>query len=320
MTTTERDEGIVPAGTMFAADSLADALGGAWWDDEVMLGGWTVGSRAYSERAPLPDLVTRLASLENRALGLALERTGAGDAIGRAEALDALLRVRDAATLLHEAAVQGFSHSALRALEAHAREVRHELKNPIGTIRNAVAMLQEGSVSRSDEVDAHPGRLHAIAVRGAAQLETLVRERLTGAAMRDVLLGSGTPFGDVIAALIDALAPRARGAGVTLVAAPSVHEIAFRCRRPGVDLVIRSMSVAAVRAADSGSRVLVDLLDTADGGRRVRVRPEQPSHAATDLLDGAHELAGRVGLSLAGRLDAGGVYVELGPDEGSGRQ
>lgn len=321
MTTTERDRSIAAAQATVIPDTLAAALGQEWWDDAVMLGGWAIGARAFSETAAPRGLMARLGALEDRALELALERTGEGDAVARSAALDAVRRIRAAAALLHDAAAQAFSRAALQALEADARAVRHELKNPIGTIRNALCLLRESPDAPllAEGPSASPDRLHAIALRGTGALEVLVRDRLTAATSVDLFLGRGSPLAELVARAVRGLGDRAAASGVVLVVGESGHEGTVRTRALGLDLVIRSALVAAVRSAALDTRVIVDLAGR-DERCWIRVRPERPDTSRPGILDGARELAALAGLGLSGALDADGVCVESGTGEGSARQ
>lgn len=321
MTTTERDESIVPAEPIFAAETLADELDEHWWDDAVMLGGWQMGATAFAEHASLQELVARLAALQHRALALDLERAGAGDAIERRAALAAASRVCDAAALLQGAAVQAFSLAALRALEGRAREVRHEMKNPIGTIRNALTMLTEDSAAPAGGDRSGDSRqLHAIALRGTTLLETLVRDRLGGANAAEALLGGAVPADDVVGRVLRALAARASASGVQLSAGKTAPAASVRPGHPGLELVLRSLVVAAARSAVAGESVRVDI-DAVPGARiRFVVRADQLSRPVPDLSDAARELAALAGIALSGRLDADGACVEVAGEEGSARQ
>lgn len=321
MTTTERDRSIVPAQPNVIADAVAAAIGRTWWDDAVMIEGWALGARAFAEGAGPRGLLADLAELEDRALEAALAQAGDGTVIDRESAVDALRRIRAAAALLHAAAMQGFTHAARGAVQADARAVRHALKNPIGAIRNALSLLHEGTVapSVSGDADAGAARLHAIALRATGKLETLVRERLSGASAADALLGLGTPLRDLIARVVRDVGGRA--GGVVLAPVEAAHADVLRTRAPGVDLVLRSVLIAAVRAGALGTRVGIDVLRGEGGvGGWIQVRAERVERCPPDLLDAARELARLAGLALAGSLEDGGVCVESGSAEGSGPQ
>lgn len=314
MTTTERDGSIVPAGPPLVAEMLVAALDTDWWDDPVMLGGWSLGAAAFEERLPAAALARRAASLEDRALELALEHARRDDVIVPGTALAAVRRVRDAATLLQEAALQAFSHGALRALQSEARVVRHELRNPIGTIRNALSLLRErtdATPSPGDRADA-PDRLHAIAKRGTTAIEALIRERLSGASAADVILGRGVALEALVERSVRAVSERALASGVALRAVPAAQPNGPLVRAPGVDLVLRSTLVAAVRVAEFGTRVDVEELLGGDGRAWIRVRLERVAGRPRDILDETRELARLAGLSVSGSLDAEGVCVEGG--------
>ena len=321
MTTTERDESIVHAEPTFAAEMLANVLDGTWWDDAVMLGGWSIGARAFAERCSLTELTMRVAAMEARALPLHLERAAEGEAIDRRAAMDAASAVSAAAALLHQAAVQAFSLAAVRALEGQARDLRHELRNPIGTIRNSLTMLQEDATAPSgSDRSGDPRQLHAIALRGTALLETLVRERLSGAIAADALLGRAVQVDDTIARVLHALATRARASGVAFDHAQAAHAGTVCARLPGLDLVLRSVAIAAVRTAADGSSIAFRVESLPSGRSRIRVQPEQPSRGTPDVLDPAQTLSARAGLAISGRFDDDGLFVDIGGDGSSVRQ
>ena len=59
------------------------------------------------------------------------------------ETFAAIRRMHEAASLLTLAATRGHAHHQEETLRSHLRSLRHDLRNPIGTIQSAAALMQD---------------------------------------------------------------------------------------------------------------------------------------------------------------------------------
>jgi signal transduction histidine kinase len=143
--------------------------------DALMSAGWSAGSAAHAQQLPLHYLLKELDLLATMVLyaaeqGLADERhASAADGVALAR------RVTRGFSLLTLAASKGFTHGYLAGLHQEYRDLRHDLRNPLGTIRSAVALMEDESVPA--ETRNNP-RFRAMVLRNASSLDDTISQRL----------------------------------------------------------------------------------------------------------------------------------------------
>ena len=100
---------------------------------------------------------------------------------GIADALRICQRLGQGAATIAAAATRGYADAASRALQERFRRLRHDLRNPIGTIQSALSLMADETVP--EEARRSP-RFRAMIERNAAALDQMVVTRLSDAEAR----------------------------------------------------------------------------------------------------------------------------------------
>jgi signal transduction histidine kinase len=178
------DDGETPA---CAAEDVVHAVLTAVRDDGrpsdvLSRAGRAVGIEAHHRGAPLQQVLEELDALQEVLLHAA-ERTAAtsgGDGTGH-EALAVARCISRAVSSLRLAAVEEYAHAMAGELRERYRAIRHDLRNPLGTIRSAVALLADESVPPEMRETA---RIRAMVVRNARSLDQMIGQVLGDDAAR----------------------------------------------------------------------------------------------------------------------------------------
>lgn len=144
--------------------------------------GLTLGARAFAAGAVLHHLLGAVDQLAVICLDV-VEEAVSGDQ-RRVEPADAVRLCRGllgAADTLRLATTRGFIEAADHALQERFRRLRHDLRNPIGTIRSAVSLMADETVP--EEARRSP-RFYAMIERNTTALDQLISARLGDAEAR----------------------------------------------------------------------------------------------------------------------------------------
>lgn len=169
------------------------------WPDDIIESGWKTGAAAHAARLPLHYVLKELELL--RAMTLyACETAAEGfpHPSSPAEGLRLARRLEVAFSQVILSAVHGFTSSHLEELRARYRSVRHDLRNPLGTIKSAAAMMEDPTVPEGFR---RGSRLPEIVARNTVALDSLIGDLLSdrqaldaalawhAVSLRDVALG-----------------------------------------------------------------------------------------------------------------------------------
>ncbi|HET7459572.1 MAG TPA: hypothetical protein VFJ74_18110 [Gemmatimonadaceae bacterium] len=259
--------------------------------DDVLRAGWEFGSRAHGRGTSLHYMVKELDLLEamvlyvaeqaaavaDRSSGATAQGAEGADAAAApasaAEVMGAARRLHRSFAALRLAATKGFTHAYVETLRGRYRTLRHDLRNPIGTIKSAVALMDDESLPAEVRFGQ---RYRAMVTRNATSLETLV-----GAALGDsqvsgpALTLQDVSLGELALTVRRDLREDAEAAGCTIEIAPSLGAPslpAVRVDSTTFELVLRSMVDAALGQATAGSAVVIDLRALKDRQAAVAVR------------------------------------------------
>jgi signal transduction histidine kinase len=161
--------------------AVAAALrGDADAHDGVVHAGWGLGATSHVVGMSLHYMLKEVDLLASILL-YACERALADEPEpGSAAAGVALARrLHKVLSLLTLAAAKGFTHAYVTDLQSAYRTLRHELRNPIGTIKGAVSPMEDESVAPEMRNDP---RFRAMVSRNATSLESVIGEQLSDAA------------------------------------------------------------------------------------------------------------------------------------------
>jgi signal transduction histidine kinase len=279
--------------------------------DEVMRAGWEYGADAHLSGRSLHYLLKELdllSAITLYAFQRALEE--AGTAFSAADGIGAARQWQKCCSLLTLSASKGFTHAYLKDLQAHYRELRHDLRNPLGTIKSAVSLMEDETVP---EVMRNDPRFRAMVVRNAKFMDTVIGEQLSDAStlvpafarqevsLRDVAWSVGRDARD-----------DAREAGCEIEISDALPTVLTDST--GFELALKSVVAAALQRARSGSTIAIGLRELHAQSAVVAVSFE--SGAPTDDLadNGALEFAREVSTRCGGRTwreDAGTVCLDV---------
>ena len=140
--------------------------------------GTVVGTEAHHRNASLRQMLEELDLLSSLLLCSAAdladlaghESTGSGR-----EGLIVARRITEAVSQLRLAAVHGYTQAISDELRERYRAIRHDLRNPLGTIKSAIALLTDETVP----IDMRESqRVRAMVVRNTSSLDQLIGEVL----------------------------------------------------------------------------------------------------------------------------------------------
>jgi signal transduction histidine kinase len=143
--------------------------------------GTVIGTEAHRRHASLHRMLEELDLLSSLLLRSAADLAGHESAGSGREGLIVARRITDAMSQLRLAAVQGYAQAMSDELRERYRAIRHDLRNPLGTIKSAIALLTDESVPIEMRESRH---VRAMVVRNTSSLDQLIGEILGDTAAR----------------------------------------------------------------------------------------------------------------------------------------
>jgi signal transduction histidine kinase len=269
------------------ATALSRVAGG---QQELVRAGWELGAGSHGGEQSLHYLLKEL-NLLSAMLLYACEQALAGEAgnaalaqDGRAptaaEGMAIARRVQRSVSLLTLAASKGFTHDYLSGMVDHFRMLRHDLRNPLGTIRSAITLMEDQSVE--PEMRNHP-RFRAMVVRNASNLDRLIGGQLSDDSVLDSALSrQAVSLYEVALAVRRELRDEADASACTIEVDESLPE---RELDPvGVELALRTLVSEALSVAAKGDRVRIGFDGTSAGTLCVLVTVEGDRRPGADDL------------------------------------
>ncbi len=199
------------------------------------------------------------------------------------------------AALLSLAATRGYMQAHGKALREQFRHLRHDLRNPLGTIKSVLALMDDESVP--SEARANPN-FRTMAKRNARSLEEIIADRLSDEAApfsptteREIALYT------VADAVHRTLRREAVRRGVTILVGAS--QLRGRFDAAGLELVLHGILVAALQESRAGEHLHLDFEDVAGNKAAVRLSCESglAPIANRDTLERLATLAHQLGAS-----------------------
>jgi signal transduction histidine kinase len=155
---------------------------------EVMRLGWDIGTAAHAASLSVThvqrDADLLLAVLLAECERVLVDRPTADPPVA---ALALARRLQRLSAQYAQAAVAGFLQAQRAAVRAHWRTLRHDLRNPIGTIQSALALMDDEALPI--ESRQHP-RMRAMLSRNAGTLAQIVTDGLDDRAVGSALAGA----------------------------------------------------------------------------------------------------------------------------------
>jgi signal transduction histidine kinase len=204
-------------------------------------------------------------------------------------------RLQRRGALLSLAATRGYMQAYADALRDRFRHLRHDLRNPLGTIKSVLALMDDDTVPFEARVNPS---FRAMATRNAKSLEELIGDRLSdAAALLPTGLGQDVSVRAVACAVRRELRAEAEQRHVNiLVEAEGPHG---RMDAAGLELVLREALQATLRECQSGEQVHVDFDQPAGRATVVISREsENPPIRDSKVLDRLNVLADQIGATI----------------------
>ena len=158
--------------------SLAEALAGDAPSDDAVALGRTVGVGSFTAGAPLHDVLRGLDLLTAMCLHVVEEGAAGDDArnSGPAEVVRACRQLQAGVAAVTIAVTRGYAEAADSVLQERFRRLRHDLRNPLSTIRSALSLMADETVP--EEARQSP-RFRAMIERNTALLDQMIVARLS---------------------------------------------------------------------------------------------------------------------------------------------
>jgi len=285
---------------------LVVAAQGGRWHDQVMRAGWTAGTKAYWHGTPLYQLLKELDGGLTLLLDAAEEATREyrGEA-GASDGLALARRLSDAASLLRLSAAGGYTRAMSDELRQRYRSIRHDLRNPLGTITSAVALMEDETVPEERRKDP---RMRAMLARNARSMEATIAAALgDSAAQLPVIAVQSTSLRDLAHAVRGDL--RAAAEGVNVIVADDLPT--FPLDSAGLELLLKAIVIAIARRAEGTVDVAIELADLSPRAATVAVHAaDRGVVPAPEDMAFVRELVARLG----GRITVGDdarVLIEI---------
>ncbi len=161
---------------------LTAARDGGQPSDVMSSTGRAVGLEAHRRGVSLQQMLEEVDVLQEVLLRAA-ERTAVATSSDRIEreALAVARWISSAVSAIRLAAVEEYAHAMAGELRERYRVIRHDLRNPLGTIRSAVALLADESIPPEMRETA---QIRAMVVRNARSLDLMIGQVLGDDAAR----------------------------------------------------------------------------------------------------------------------------------------
>lgn len=268
----------------------AAAAEGTRWHERAMQDGWDSGAAALRRGSSLNQLLKELDG------GVVLLLRAVDDATreyhGATTAADGLAvarRISDAASLLRLAAAGGYTRGMVDELRNRYRTIRHDLRNPLGTIATAVALMDDESVP---EAMRQNPKVRAMVARNARSMEAMIASTLGDpAAQLPALVLQATSIRELACAVRGDLT--AAIDGIDVVVGDDLPTFPFDSA--GLELLLKAVVIAVARAAGSHAGIVIDLAELTARGVTIAIHPRTTGDARGRMdLGFAMELAGRL--------------------------
>lgn len=181
-------EGLLVSSGSAGGSTLVRALAAAMADDHASTdAAWTLGlvfgTSAFEAGMRVHQLLLALdllAAICQDAIEGALD-SSESPSVRSADGVRICRRLQHASAAIAIAATRGYSEAMDQALQERYRRLRHDLRNPLGTIKSAVSLMADESVP--EEARRGP-RFRAMIERNAATLDQMIVTRLSDAEAR----------------------------------------------------------------------------------------------------------------------------------------
>jgi signal transduction histidine kinase len=288
---------------MSEAQSLVGALiasfaNGEDGSDDTIGRGMRFGAAAFARGGSVHHVLKALDLLMAMtlfALESALGQIEGGTSTTAADGVRLARQLQRRGALLSLAAARGYMQAYSEALRDRFRHLRHDLRNPLGTIKSVLALMDDDSVPLEARVNPS---FRAMATRNARSLEELIADRLGDvAALLPSVAGQEVSIRAIVCAVRRELRAESERRDVTI----SVEEDGphGRLDAPGLELLLREVLQATLQECEPGEQLHIDFDRTAAQATVIISRESGRSPLGEDVFDRLRALAGQIGATVS---------------------
>ena len=281
-----------------ALDAMARGIAGErCWQDDLIRAGWALGAEEFRLGTSLHAVLKQLDLME--AMTLYAIETAAGDdeTATAADGIAVARRLQRARSLLSLATSKGYVEEYLEQTRARYRMLRHDIRNPLGTIKTAVSLMEDETIPA--DMRQSP-RFRAMVKRNATSIDAMVGRRLADSVTREEAFAwHAVPLADVVRTVRRDLREEATEAHCDVVAGDGLPTV--RTDALGAELLLRTVIGAVIRDAAPHTDVRVELSGTEEAAVVLAVRHQPGRGRAADFESGL-ALAERLARKMSGRV------------------
>jgi signal transduction histidine kinase len=286
--------------------SFASALSAEGPSSEALVAlGFAFGTEAFETGGSLHHALKGLDLLLAMVL-YALE-TGIGEVEGStaADGIRMSRRLQQASSLLTLAAAKGYTEAMGDTMRDRFRHLRHDLRNPLGTIKSVLAMMDDETMPAEERT--HP-RFRAMAKRNARTLGDLIAERLSDAeALVPTLAEQSVSLRAIACGVRRDLRAHAEARATTVVVGSTRAHV--RVDAIGLELLLHELLLAALQEASGGEELHVEFGEIRGGYASMSLRGASPRPLVSDPT--TLERLTTLVKQLHGELDTGDGVIRL---------
>jgi signal transduction histidine kinase len=313
-----RDSGVsMTTGQENVAVALVESLATALASDgatskDMVARGFAFGAEAFESGASLHYTLKGLDLLSAMTL-YAVEITVANNVTGDitpADAVQVCRRLQQGSSLLTLAAAKGYTHTVTDQRRHQFRHLRHDLKNPLGTIKSVLALMDDETIPLNER--SNP-RFRAMAKRSIWSLGELIAERLSDA--EAVLLTypfQRVSLRTVACTVCRDLRAEAVARGTTVLVADT--KVCAQIDAVGLELMLHELLLAALQESREGDELSVDFGEPGNTYTTVRLQ-RTPNHPLISERP-ALERLGAFAVQIGAKLDVGEQLILTYPVQG----
>ena len=188
------------------------------------------------------------------------------------------------------------THASEDGMRERFRSLRHDLRNPLGTIRSVLALMDDETISPEER--SNP-RFHAMAKRNARSMGDLIGERLSDVeAVPRAHLFQEVSLRTIACAVRRELRAEATARSTTVLVAGSKTRI--QVDAIGLELMLHELLLVALHESVPGDELSITFGETTAGRATIRLRrvPPRPVISDNTGLQRMNMLAQQMGAKL----------------------
>lgn len=170
-------------------------------------------------------------------------------------------RMQQATSLLSLAATKGYTQAMGDVMRERFRHLRHDLRNPLGTIKSVLAMMDDETMPA--DARTHP-RFRAMAKRNARSLGELIADRLQdGEAVVPALVQQTVSLRTIACGVRRHLRADAQASGATVVVGRTPRT-SVAVDAIGLELMLHELVLGALHEASVGDELILEFGEVHD--------------------------------------------------------